>query len=98
VVRFAPQPLYPRESTPGTHWIGGWVDRRATLDDVEKRKFLTLQGLKLRPLGHPARDLSLYQLRYLRLNVNKILHHGVECQEMVQSSGEYALRRLYRLY
>jgi len=22
--------------TPGTHWIGGWVDHRAGLDAVEK--------------------------------------------------------------
>jgi hypothetical protein len=21
---------------PGTHWIGGWVDPRAGLDDIEK--------------------------------------------------------------
>jgi hypothetical protein len=28
--------------TPDTHWIGGWVDTTAGLDDVEKRKFLTL--------------------------------------------------------
>jgi hypothetical protein len=27
--------------------IGGYVDPRADLDDVEKRKFLTLPGLKL---------------------------------------------------
>jgi hypothetical protein len=27
------------------------VDRRAGLDDVEKGKFLTLQGLEPRPLG-----------------------------------------------
>jgi hypothetical protein len=27
----------PGESAPGTHWIGGWVDTRAGLDDVEKR-------------------------------------------------------------
>jgi hypothetical protein len=37
-------------SCPGTHWIEGWVDPRAGLDDVEKRKFLTLPGLKLDPL------------------------------------------------
>jgi hypothetical protein len=30
--------------TPGeSNWIGGWVDPRAGLDDVEKRKFLTLR-------------------------------------------------------
>jgi hypothetical protein len=35
----------PRERAPDTHWIGGWVDLRAGLDDLEKRKFLTLPGL-----------------------------------------------------
>jgi hypothetical protein len=37
----------PGRFTPGTHWIGGWVGRTAGLDDVEKRKFLTLPGLEL---------------------------------------------------
>jgi hypothetical protein len=41
----------PGERTPGTHWIGGWVDHRAGLDDLEKWKFLTLLGLELGPLG-----------------------------------------------
>jgi hypothetical protein len=40
------------------------VDPRAGLDDVEKRKFLPPPGLKLRPLGRPARSQSLYRLRY----------------------------------
>jgi hypothetical protein len=40
-------PLYPRERAPGTHFIGGWVDPRAGLDDVEKWKFFTLSGLEL---------------------------------------------------
>jgi hypothetical protein len=43
----------PGERAPGTHWIGGWVDPRARVDDVEKRKFLTLPGLEPRPLGRP---------------------------------------------
>jgi hypothetical protein len=34
------------------------------MDDVEKRKFLTLPELELRPLGRPARSQSLYRLRY----------------------------------
>jgi hypothetical protein len=37
---------------------------RAGLDDVEKRKFLSLPGLEFRPLGHPARSQSLCRLRY----------------------------------
>jgi hypothetical protein len=35
-----------REIAPGTHWIGGLADPRAGLDDVEKRKFLTLPCTK----------------------------------------------------
>jgi hypothetical protein len=50
----------PTERAPGTHWIGGWVDPRAGLDDVEKRKFLNFQGLELRPLNRAARSQSLY--------------------------------------
>jgi hypothetical protein len=40
------------------------VDPRAGLDDVKKRKFLTLLGLELRSLGRSARSQSLYRLRY----------------------------------
>jgi hypothetical protein len=54
----------PGERAPGTHWIGGWVDPRAGLDDVEKRKFLLVPGLEPQLLGRPARNLSLYRLRY----------------------------------
>jgi hypothetical protein len=44
-----PQPVYPQEKIPGTHWIGGWVDPRTGLDNVEKRKFLTLLEQELNP-------------------------------------------------
>jgi hypothetical protein len=40
------------------------VDPIVDLDDVEKRKFLTLPGLELRPLSRPARSQFLYRLRY----------------------------------
>jgi hypothetical protein len=46
----------PGERAPGTHWIGGSVALRAGLDDLEKRKFLTLPGLELRSLGRPTRS------------------------------------------
>jgi hypothetical protein len=49
------------DKAPGTHSIGGWVDLRTGLEDVEKRKFLTLPGLELRPLGRRARSQSLYR-------------------------------------
>jgi hypothetical protein len=37
------------ERAPATHWMGGWVHPRAGLDDVEKRKFLSLLKLELNP-------------------------------------------------
>jgi hypothetical protein len=40
------------------------MDPGAGLEDTEKIKFLTLPGLELRPLGHPAHSQSLYRLRY----------------------------------
>jgi hypothetical protein len=58
-----PATLPPRKD-PGTHWIGGWLGPRAGLDGVENRKFLTLPGPEIRPLGRPARSQSLYRLLY----------------------------------
>jgi hypothetical protein len=37
------------ERSPCVHWIGGWVSRRAGLDDVERRTFLILLRPELRP-------------------------------------------------
>jgi hypothetical protein len=54
----------PGERAPGTHWIGGWVHLSAGVDDLEKRKFLTLPGLELRPISRPSRSQSLYWLCY----------------------------------
>jgi hypothetical protein len=59
----APAALPPAKE-PRTHWIGGWVDPRTGVDDVERRQILLLPGLKLRPLGRPAHRQSLYRLRY----------------------------------
>jgi hypothetical protein len=47
MVSFTHRPLYPRERAPDTHWIRGWVDPRAGLDDVEKRNFCTLTVFEL---------------------------------------------------
>jgi hypothetical protein len=54
----------PGKRALGIYWIGGWVGPRAGLEDIEKRKFLTLPELERRPLGHPARSQSLYRLCY----------------------------------
>jgi hypothetical protein len=36
----------PGEKAHDIHWIGAWVDPRAGLDIVEKKKFLTLLGIE----------------------------------------------------
>jgi hypothetical protein len=47
----------PGRFTPGTHWIGGWVDPRAGLDAVAKRKqFHHCACRELNP-SRPARSL-----------------------------------------
>jgi hypothetical protein len=46
------------------HWIGRSVGHRSNLNDMKKRKFLTLPGLELRPLGRPTSSQSLYRLCY----------------------------------
>jgi hypothetical protein len=67
------------EGTPGTHWMGGWVGPKASLDDMEKWKFLTLPGFELRLLGSPARSQSLYRLghRGSRKQTNKNKFRGL---------------------
>jgi hypothetical protein len=55
---------HPGSFTPVTHCMEGWVDPRTSLDEVEKRKFLTLPGLELQPVGRPAPIQSLYRLLY----------------------------------
>jgi hypothetical protein len=64
VVSFTPRPLYPRGKSPRyplDRRLGGPQGRSRRL---EKRIFLTLPGLELRPHGRPARSQSLYQLHY----------------------------------
>jgi hypothetical protein len=48
-----PSRFTPGENVPGTHWRGRTV---AILDDLEKRKFLTLPGLER--LRHPCFSLT----------------------------------------
>jgi hypothetical protein len=60
----------PGERVPDIHWIGGWVDPRADLDNMEKLKIFALPWLELRRLlGRSARSQSLYRLMRTGLSV-----------------------------
>jgi hypothetical protein len=77
VVSFTPRPLYPPEREPGTDRIGGWVDPRTAMDDVEKRKFLKLPRLELRPIGRPASSYATTLSRLLGNKYKYILINGI---------------------
>jgi hypothetical protein len=87
VTTFKPRPLYPRKKTPppGTHWMEGRVHQRAGLDDVEKRKFLSLPGFELRPFGRPTSSQSLYRQRLceprtaVMAKASSSLHESTSC-------------------
>jgi hypothetical protein len=38
VVNFTLRQLHPEGKCPGTYYVGGWVESRAGVDVVEKRK------------------------------------------------------------
>jgi hypothetical protein len=73
MVRFTTRPFYPGERAPDTHFLGGWMGSRTSLDIVENRKTLPLSGLDLRPLDRSACSQSLYRLRYPNFCVVYIL-------------------------
>jgi hypothetical protein len=54
----------PEEKAAGTHWIGGWLDPRTGMEDMEKRKFLPLPRPELQTRGRPVCSQSLYWLSY----------------------------------
>jgi hypothetical protein len=93
----------PGERAPlGTHWIDGLKGPRAGLDDMEKRKLLTLPGLELRPLGRPARSHWLHRLRYpgslriLGFRVVTIIINGTD-HKLCTSGGATLPLPLYEL-
>jgi len=49
-----PGRLTPKERTPGTHWLGGWVGPRTGIHAVVRRKFPAPIGIQIP--DHPARS------------------------------------------
>jgi hypothetical protein len=60
MVSFTPGRFTPGEIASGTHWIGGWVGPRASLDVMEKREIFPLSGIEPRP-SSPLAELSRYK-------------------------------------
>jgi hypothetical protein len=54
-----PSSFTPGERTPGTHCLGGLVDPKTGLDDVERRKIVPSPEFEFRPLGRLAPSQSL---------------------------------------
>jgi hypothetical protein len=54
----------PCRFTPGTHFIGGWVDPRSGLDNMEKRTLLPYRDSNSPTPGRAARSQSLYRQSY----------------------------------
>jgi hypothetical protein len=48
VVNFTSLPLYNRGKNHGAIWTGDWMDHRESLNYVEKRGILPLQGIEYR--------------------------------------------------
>jgi hypothetical protein len=74
------------------------VDPRDSLDELVKRKFLTLPGLELRPLCRPTCSQTLYPLRYpgsilrnesvIICSFNKLKGGGIEAWHVKEGSTE----------
>jgi hypothetical protein len=63
VVSITTRPRFtPGERAPGTHWTGGWVGLRTSLDAEARKKILCLY-LGSKP-GRPVRSQPLYWLSY----------------------------------
>jgi hypothetical protein len=58
----------PKERAPATHWIGGWVDLRAVLDAVVKRKIRSPRRESnprtpiIQPVAQPYTDWAITAL------------------------------------
>jgi hypothetical protein len=76
-----------------THWIVGWVDPRVGLDELKKRKFLTLRELELRLLGRPTRSQSSYRLHYPGSFVNMMANNFI-CRGSLEGTTCHARRQL----
>jgi len=81
----APTVGTPREQAPGTHWIGGWVGPRGSLDIVTEKNSLPLLGIEHQTSGqqsYPSSQCMTYwdrEINYLNEYKCKLINsfHGI---------------------
>jgi hypothetical protein len=67
----------PRERAPGTYWIGGWLDPRAVLDAVVKRKIPCprwepkIRTPIVQPVAQRYTDWAITALRSVRTSIKR---------------------------
>jgi hypothetical protein len=72
---YAPGRFTPRETAPGTHWIGGWMGSRAILDAAVKRKIPSAhrESNPRTPIVQPVAQRYMVQLSRLLQNLVLVL-------------------------
>jgi hypothetical protein len=103
VVSVTPRPPFtPRERTPGTHWIGGWVGPKAGLDAGARGKILwPCRGSNP---DRPARSHTLYCLSYRgspnskQYFVKNIPHRSVFQTQVSDINGLFVLYNAPNVY
>jgi hypothetical protein len=81
-----PSRFTPKEITPGTHWIGGWVGSRAVLDAVVKRK-IPIPRRESNPRTPIVQPIS--QEDNIRLHLSEIGWEVVDWIHLAQDSDRW---------
>jgi hypothetical protein len=63
--------LTPKEGAPDTHWIGGWVGPRASLDTVAKKKFPVPARSRTQDINTVSIDTELCNVQNTTYNLLK---------------------------
>lgn len=67
LISFTPRSLYSGETAPAARWIGGWMDSRANLGAVDKRRSFLLPRIKTQPSSQQPFAVPIELSRHLLL-------------------------------
>lgn len=91
VVNFTPWLFTPRERSPCTQWIGGWVSTRVSLNclDTTGERKISYPYQELNT-GRPAHSSKLYQLSYPGFRITSVWPILVEPNLNQRGIGEWS--------